>query len=63
MALPKQKISKSRGRKRRSHRFLTAKGTSICPNCNAVKLPRRICGTCGFYGKEPIVDIEDEDDE
>jgi len=61
MALPKQKLSKQRTRKRRAHQALTGKGVSTCPNCKQVKLPHRICGSCGYYGTRPIVEIEEEE--
>lgn len=62
MALPKQKLSKARSRKRRAHLALDVAGTSICPNCKAKKLPHRICGSCGYYKGRPLVEIEEEEE-
>ncbi|MDR3050264.1 MAG: 50S ribosomal protein L32 [Oscillospiraceae bacterium] len=56
MALPKGKISKSRGRLRRTHWKLSAPGIVKCPRCQQMKLSHRICKHCGYYdGKQVIV--------
>ncbi|MCK4965586.1 50S ribosomal protein L32 [bacterium] len=53
MGLPKRKISKARGRKRRTHYKLTGTMTMECPHCHQPKLPHRVCPNCGYYnGKE-----------
>ncbi|HOX37454.1 MAG TPA: 50S ribosomal protein L32 [Candidatus Brocadiia bacterium] len=63
MALPKRKISSSRGRKRRTHQKLhvrsipkSAKKRSgaqsakfFCPNCKQVKPSHAMCPNCGYY--------------
>ena len=49
MPNPKRRHSKSRGRKRRTHDALQAVGSSSCPNCQAPKLPHRVCAKCGYY--------------
>jgi large subunit ribosomal protein L32 len=56
MALPKYRVSKSRGRKRRAH-YLRVEIPSLskCPNCGAVKLPHRVCPECGFYKGRKVV--------
>ena len=53
MALPKGKISKSRGRMRRANCKLSAPGIVKCPRCQQMKLAHRICKHCGYYdGKQ-----------
>ena len=55
MALPKRRISRARGHKRRSHDALKSPGRATCGHCNAVKLPHRVCPNCGYYrGREVI---------
>ncbi|MGH7799567.1 MAG: 50S ribosomal protein L32 [Thermodesulfobacteriota bacterium] len=49
MALPKRKPSKSRSRKRRTHYKISNPSFSLCPNCNELKPPHRVCPHCGFY--------------
>lgn len=56
MAVPKRKTSKARRDKRRSsHWKLTLPGIVKCPQCGALKMPHRVCKSCGFYkGKEVV---------
>lgn len=48
------KRSKSRTHKKRSAwSKMTAASTMSCPNCGEVKMPHRVCPSCGFYdGRE-----------
>ena len=48
MAVPKRKISKARGRKRRAHLAIKPKNFSVCPECGQSKIPHRVC-KCGYY--------------
>ncbi len=61
MAVPKRRVSKARRDKRRSNVWkLTAPAFSKCPNCGELKLPHRVCKSCGYYkGKEVIKVNED----
>ena len=49
MAVPKQRTSKSKRDKRRSHDSLTAPPASLCPECGEPKAPHRVCPSCGKY--------------
>ncbi len=60
MALPKRKISRTRGRKRRAHDALKRAGRTLCAHCQASKLPHRICPNCGFYRGREVVSQETE---
>lgn len=60
MAVPKQKTSKARRDKRRSHDALRAPATSTCPQCGAPKAPHRVCGGCGSYKGRTIIEVDDE---
>ena len=46
--LPKQRISRTRGRLRRSHDALSPRLSVGCANCGAPKLPHAACAECGF---------------
>ncbi|MEM6257374.1 MAG: 50S ribosomal protein L32 [Planctomycetota bacterium] len=46
--LPKQRISRTRGRIRRSHDALTPRGFVSCPSCGSPKLPHAACAECGY---------------
>ena len=57
MAVPKSKVSKSRGAKRFASNYKAKVPTLVeCPQCHAQKQPHRICAKCGYYdGKQVIV--------
>jgi large subunit ribosomal protein L32 len=55
MALPTQKRSKSR-KKRRQYQFRLSKiQISSCPKCKKPVLPHRICPFCGYYASKEKV--------
>ena len=58
MAVPKQKISKSRRGQRRSHDALKPEANNECPNCGELKRPHHVCGSCGYYDGREVVEIE-----
>jgi large subunit ribosomal protein L32 len=60
MAVPKRKMSKSRRDKRRANWKLTVPGLVKCPQCHELKLPHRVCPTCGFYKGRQIVNKEEK---
>ncbi len=63
MAVPKQKTSKSRGRKRRTHQKVAVPTISVCPECNEAKLPHAACPECGSYrGKSVFAQAAEEDE-
>ena len=47
MAVPKQKSSKSRGRKRRTHQTVAVPTLTTCPECQEPKLAHTACPECG----------------
>lgn len=62
MAVPKQKISKARGRKRRTHYKTSAPTITLCPECQEPKLPHTACPECGTYKGRDVKPGMDEDD-
>ncbi|MCK4396945.1 50S ribosomal protein L32 [candidate division WOR-3 bacterium] len=60
MALPKQKQSKTRGKKRRTHWKLSFPGLIMCPHCHSLKLPHRVCRNCGYYKGKEIIKIKEK---
>ena len=60
MALPKGKISKSRGRMRRANWKLSAPGIVKCPRCGKMKLSHRVCKHCGYYDGQQVITIEEK---
>jgi len=60
MAVPKRRTSKSKRDKRRSHDGLAAPTVSTCPQCNAPKLPHRVCPSCGSYQGRTVIETDEE---
>ncbi|PIS21093.1 50S ribosomal protein L32 [candidate division WWE3 bacterium CG08_land_8_20_14_0_20_43_13] len=48
-ATPKEKVSKSKTRQRRSHNALKTLAGSSCAKCGTTKRPHRACPKCGDY--------------
>jgi large subunit ribosomal protein L32 len=67
MAVPQNKITKSRRNQRRSHDALVAGNPQECSNCGELKRPHHVCGACGHYADREIVaaaneiDLDEED--
>lgn len=59
MALPKGKVSKARGRKRRTHWKLSLPAISACPQCKQMKLSHRVCKSCGYYNGVSVIQMEE----
>jgi large subunit ribosomal protein L32 len=55
MALPKVRISKSRGRKRRTHYKSQNVSYMTCPQCSETKMPHHACPNCGYYRGRPVI--------
>ena len=56
MAVPKFRTSKSKRNMRRSHHALKIPGSSVCPNCQAVKRSHNVCEACGHYRNRQVID-------
>ncbi|MDD4104984.1 MAG: 50S ribosomal protein L32 [Clostridiales bacterium] len=59
MAVPKGKVSKSRGRKRRTHWKLSLPTLVSCPQCHQMKLAHRVCKNCGMYAGRQVITIDE----
>jgi len=58
---PSQKLSRSRSRRRRSHRALQGPNLVDCPRCNETKLPHAACANCGYVRPGLSLEIEKEE--
>lgn len=47
MAVPARKTSRERKLKRRGHIKLAKPNLSACPNCGELRMPHRVCPSCG----------------
>ena len=59
MALPKTRISRARGRKRRTHYKAGHVAIMACPQCSQKKMPHRACPNCGYYRGRPVISATD----
>ena len=55
MAVPFRKVSKTRGRKRRTHYCINANETVKCPKCGESVRPHRVCPKCGTYKNKEVI--------
>lgn len=55
MAVPFRKVSKTRGRKRRTHYKISENTTVKCPKCGEIKKPHRVCPNCGTYKNKEVI--------
>jgi large subunit ribosomal protein L32 len=59
--LPKKKHSSGKRNRRRSHDALEAQNLVQCPNCGEMRLPHRVCPSCGHYQGREIIEMKKED--
>jgi len=55
MAVPKYRSSRSKARMRRAHQGILASPALECPHCHELKLPHRVCPSCGYYNGKLII--------
>ncbi len=59
MAVPKQKKGRIATHHRRSANSVAEMpARSTCPRCGAVKLPHRVCPSCGYYKEREVLVVE-----
>ncbi len=57
MSVPAKRLSRSKGRRRRSQQGKSNLHLGKCSNCGNPTLPHRVCKNCGFYKGKEIVKI------
>ena len=55
MAVPKNRLSQTRQKRRRANWKLTVPGFVECPQCHEAVMPHHVCPTCGFYKGKQVV--------
>lgn len=55
-AQPKQRISKARQGRRRTHHSLKAVSLTACPRCGAQKRTQHVCPECGTYNGIQVIE-------
>ncbi len=57
MAVPKRRTSRTkRDMRRANHDKINAPTLTRCTNCGEVTRPHRVCGACGHYGGEAVIE-------
>lgn len=57
MPVPKQRHTKSRRNRRRSHDALKKSTLALCPQCSQSIKPHQVCGNCGYYKGVQVIDV------
>lgn len=55
MAVPQNRVTKSRRNMRRAHDALVAANPHECPECGELKRPHHVCPSCGHYDSREVV--------
>jgi large subunit ribosomal protein L32 len=58
MAVPRNRRSKGKAGRVRSHHAKEPKNTCECGNCKAKRLPHRMCAACGHYDGRAVVQMQ-----
>ncbi|MGQ9622704.1 MAG: 50S ribosomal protein L32 [Candidatus Caldatribacteriaceae bacterium] len=59
MANLTNKTSRCRRNKRRTHWVIRPPHLVSCPHCHALKLPHRVCPSCGYYKGRQVLKVEE----
>ena len=57
MAVPKQRHTKSKRNKRRSHHALKERDFSVCAKCGFAVMSHHVCQNCGTYAGREVIDV------
>ena len=57
MGVPKQRHTKSKRNRRRSHISLASPRLTLCRKCGKPVLPHTVCSNCGYYKTMEVVDV------
>lgn len=55
--VPRQRHTKSRRNRGRSHLALKKTQLALCVKCKTEVLPHRLCSNCGYYAGKEVVDV------
>ena len=58
MAVPQNRVTRSRRNMRRSHDALVSGNPNECPNCGELKRPHNLCDACGHYNGREVISVE-----
>ena len=55
MAVPQNRVTRSRRNMRRAHDALVAGNPQECSNCGELKRPHHVCSACGHHDAREVV--------
>ena len=55
MAVPQNRVTRSRRNMRRAHDALSAANPNECSSCGELKRPHHVCPSCGHYADREVV--------
>lgn len=59
MIVPKQKVSKARGRKRRASAWKISTPNLVeCNRCGELKVSHKVCRACGTYKGQAVLKVD-----
>lgn len=61
MANPTHRHTRSRRDKRRANWKGQLPNLSLCPDCNELKLPFKVCPSCGSYKGRKVLEIVEKE--
>ena len=62
MAVPQNRVTRSRRNMRRAHDGLDGANPNECPSCGELKRPHHVCPACGFYNDREVIAQADDID-
>ncbi|MBU4030833.1 50S ribosomal protein L32 [Patescibacteria group bacterium] len=57
MGVPKQRHTKSRRNRRRSHHALKERSFPTCAKCGFAVMSHHVCQNCGTYANREVIDV------
>jgi large subunit ribosomal protein L32 len=57
MSVPGKRLSRSKGRRRRSQQHTKKTALAICMQCGKAVMPHRVCTNCGYYNGREVMKI------
>jgi len=61
MANPTHRHTRTRRDKRRANWKGESPNLMACPECSEMKLPHRVCPSCGSYNKKKVLEIVEKE--
>ena len=60
MAVPQNRVTRSRRNMRRAHDALSGVNPNECPSCGELKRPHHVCASCGKYNEREVIAMTNE---